>query len=221
MSVRKLSAAAAVALAWTASGCGSPAGNDAEPDANVVAPAPSNQLNVAMPNLSETAPKQAALPCPQEPGVTCTGPLIIRAEGFNLLAEDRYAVLQGTLVFESRTGGPVRVAILQEPVSALLDRGGVLQSSYQDALGIETCGSDGPGCLRDNPGRFRTIVPGDSPLRVRTGMRASQDPATRATMPTVQTAEISFQVHAVEGTGTGETLSIAIPGVPLRNQIAP
>lgn len=220
---------AVLLLAATAS-CSSPpagTGNVAEPGG----PAVSNQpVETNMPDLSDQQQNRTtqALSCPDTPGSMCLGPLIVRAEGVNLLADggansdgSRNLNSRGTIVFENRTGAPIRFAVLVTPTDALFNNGlrlGSLSTSGLDVTGVLTC-RDGPQCWQGTPERFQTLAPGDSPARASIGFRGRMDGSLAASLQTVSSATITLQLYVVDANNAGSVLNVSLPNVPVQNQL--
>lgn len=200
-------------------------GSDAPSNAGLTNAAPDladPPLEANTPDLTENQTAETA-PCPASPGSMCIGPLIVRGEGFNLMREDRgsgadYIIAQGTLVFENRTSGPVRFAMLDERMRVGLDTGQNLGTTNYSFSGLRFCGRDGAACLQESPERFQTLVPGDSAIRLNATFRGDEMASLRGANPTAASATITFQVYAVDATNAGGALSISLPNVPLRNQ---
>lgn len=212
-----------LAMLAGAAACSQPASNTAEENgANAADPAAvtNSPAEAELPDLAANQAAAAQLPCPTEPGTMCTGPLIVRGEGFALL-RNRHENLafQGALVFETRTGGAVKFAILDLPMAVRLDNGGML-TRHDDFSGVTLCSRDGPRCLQETPERFQTLAPGDSAVRVNSVFWEREDSALTASLPTVATATITFQVYAVGADNSGSVLSVSLPNVPVRNQIS-
>jgi len=220
---RKSIAMAAMVSALAISCSQEPADNGA---ADVNGSAGTESANVAepdMPNLAGNETAAQALPCPESPGSMCIGPLIVRGEGFNLMREDRASgadniIAQGTLVFENRTSGPIRFAMLDERITVGLDNGQTLGTTSYSFSGLRFCGRDGAACLQQSPDRFQTLVPGDSPIRMNASFRGDELLSLRAANPSAASATITFQVYAVDAANAGGPLSVSL-SVPLRNQI--
>lgn len=217
----------AAMAAGLAVSCAGPAPDNQANGADAANP-PLAAANLAEPDLPNLAGNESATPaqtCPQAPGTMCIGPLVVRGEAFNLMREDRpsgadYIIATGTLVFENRTGGPVRFALLDEQITVGLDNGQTLGTTNSSFSGLRFCGRDGAACLQQSPDRFQTLVPGDSPIRINASFRGDELLSLRAANPSAASATITFQAYAVDAANAGGPLSISL-SVPVRNQIAP
>ena len=203
----------------------------AAPETNVAAVDPGNAMPSAdLPDLANSQTASAALPCPATPGSMCSGPLIVRAENLSLLADGapysngaRELDARGNLVFENRTGAPVRFAVLRAPTDALFNNGiglSALSTSGVAITGVFGCGRDGPECFQATPDRFQTLTPGDSPARANISFGGRMDGSLAASLPTVASATITLQLYVVDANNAGRVLNISLPNVPVQNQLS-
>lgn len=212
-----------------------PAAGEATEGAAVAAPAtrteaaPEAAVQPAVAVAPPQGPAEAVekLPCPPGPGTMCIGPLVVRAEGVNLLGDgqpkdngSRKLRSHGNLVFENRTDTPVRVAILRAPVEALFDNG-IFVSTYRrgGVAGVFVCRNEPVPCFQGAPGSFQALVPGDSPARANFSMTGGMDGSLAASLPSVSSATITLQVYVVGVDNVGSVLNISLAGVPVRNQL--
>lgn len=227
---------AAITVVAGLSACGDAANQQgpaasATPEANVATAAPDNAASAAdLPDLANSQTSAAALPCPATPGSMCSGPLIVRAENLSLLADGspysngaRELDARGNLVFENRTGAPIRFAVLRAPTDALFNNGiglSALSTSGVAITGVFGCGRDGPECFQATPDRFQTLTPGDSPARANISFGGRMDGSLAASLPTVSTATITLQLYVVDANNAGRVLNISLPNVPVQNQLS-
>lgn len=158
----------------------------------------------------------------------CIGPLVVRAEGLTLQADGspnndgaRKLAAQGNLVFENRSGSPVRIAILERDPDILFDNG-IRLSAYRrgDISGVFRCERSGPECFQGTPDQFQTLNPGDSPARANVGFSGRMDGSLAASLPQVTSATATLQVYVVDANNVGSVLSVSLPNIAVRNQLS-
>lgn len=189
-------------------------------------PSETAALDFGNDQAAATAPATPADPACAEKGVMCAGPVMVRAENFNLFAKGapyrdgaRNLVAQGSLVLSAREASAIKFAILYQPITATLDNGAKLAVGNRGVTGVTLCGRDGAECLQGTPDRFQTLTPGESPARVSLTFAGRSEGSLAASLPTIATADVSLQIYVVGGDNIGRTLNIQLPQVPLRNQL--
>lgn len=167
-------------------------------------------------------------PCPEEGGVVCSGPLVVRVENLTLMGDgnassDGGRRLQATasVVFSNRSDGDVRVALLPSYPEVTFDNGIALRVPRHRAIsGMLVCNDDGVKCFQGQPDQFQVLAKGDSPAAANLTFNGRMDGSLAASLPSVSSGTIALQVYSVDVNNTGKTTNLTLRNIPVKNQLA-
>jgi hypothetical protein len=170
---------------------------------------------------SETAAR-AVPPVACAEGAFCEGPLVVRADGMNLVPDRSRTMVSGTIVIENRTSDDLRVILMDTNPTVALDNGISGASNLIYAMsGLNRCSRSGADCFGENPGSFRLLAPGDSPAKVTFKVPVISPAEMAPSMRKVEKADtLTFQLFSVAASGEKRLHQVSLADVPLQNRLA-
>lgn len=179
------------------------------------------------PKFDDAPTNVAVQRCPSDRPTHCSGPLLVTSEGATLFGDgapysdgERKLVATATVELANRGSDPVRVALLDGPISLDLSNGGQLRlARNSDVTGMVACSGTGAECLQGQPDRFVTLTPGDSPARLSLRMIGRTDSTLAASNPSIASGELGLQVYMIEAGGQARTVQVKLPKVAVTNQL--
>lgn len=202
--------------------CGGAADDTTTEQASTELPAAGGDVEEPELFAQSTPEAPTAPPVACADGAFCEGPLIVRADGMNLVPGSMHAVVSGTIAIENRTSDDLRIILIDKNPTVALDNGiSGTQNLVYSIDGLDRCRSNGADCFAENPGGFRLLAPGDSPAKISFKVPVGYEPEMAPSMRKVEKANtLTFQLYSVSASGDKRLHQVSLSDVALQNRMA-